>query len=369
VAAVTLSLFLSGLILVPGVRRQRADATAESFLLIALVLTLFTCILRWQNTSDSKLRNRIIAFTCALVLFDLVATGSQTRPNTGTGDPGLTPPPGVQFVTNKVSSNLYRADTTQAPTGWNTMSALWSLSSANGMDPFLLDDTVRYRSPFSQLKGRQFTLIRTDSPLFDLAGIRYVISLNPEVPGLTKVFNGFGHVFENPRALPRFFLVGAVSFAKDPAEAINAIDNHKIDPSRVAIIATSDIASSDTSAFNGLQVPAASGELGEVRLLDYSPNTIDLQVQASRPAVLVATETFWKDWQGYVDGHPQPIVRADGLFRAMLVPAGSHSIRMHIVPRALYRGAILSVFSLLLTALLLAVPSSHQETAKRSASY
>jgi uncharacterized membrane protein YfhO len=62
----------------------------------------------------------------------------------------------------------------------------------------------------------------------------------------------------------------------------------------------------------------------------------------------VITETYWPDWKASVDGQPQPLVRADGLFRAVPVPAGSHEVRMKIVPSLLYAGAALSLGGLLL---------------------
>jgi uncharacterized membrane protein YfhO len=71
-------------------------------------------------------------------------------------------------------------------------------------------------------------------------------------------------------------------------------------------------------------------------------------VTASRPAVLVASETFWPDWHATVNGGTQPIVRANGIFRAIPVGAGVHDVRMFIRPRMLYAGEAISFLGLLL---------------------
>jgi uncharacterized membrane protein YfhO len=85
-----------------------------------------------------------------------------------------------------------------------------------------------------------------------------------------------------------------------------------------------------------------------VDVINYEPNEIHLRVTAQRRAVLVATETFWDEWNATEDGGSVPLVRADGLFRAVPVSAGTHEIRMRIVPRSMYLGAAISLASLIL---------------------
>jgi uncharacterized membrane protein YfhO len=54
-----------------------------------------------------------------------------------------------------------------------------------------------------------------------------------------------------------------------------------------------------------------------------------------------------------IDGQARPLVRADGIFRAVAVPSGVHQVRMYIVPTRLYLGGAISLAGLLLAAVCL----------------
>ena len=55
-------------------------------------------------------------------------------------------------------------------------------------------------------------------------------------------------------------------------------------------------------------------------------------VVCPRPTALVRRETWFAGWSAQLDGHPTAIRRADGLFQAVAVPAGSHQITFTYVP-------------------------------------
>lgn len=323
--------------------------SSATLLWVAAILACCGLLTRGQETYDHSGRKRLSAVFCVIIAADLITVGSSNILNTALGSRAGTPG-AVSFLRQRLGPlPLYRVDTTGVSGSWQTQVAEWRLPSANGMDPLLLDDTVTYRAPFSTVAGRQFTLTSFQSPLLDLAGIRYIITPTKEVPGAVQVYQGEVNVFENSRALPRFFLVGSVVPARNTGTAVALIAKGSIDPAQVAVIAPRD-----ASRFSGLAGPATTAELGTVKLDSYSPNRLTVQVETRRPAVLVATETFWKDWHATVDGTRVPITRADGIFRALRVPAGKHSVTMFIVPTMLYAGAGISLFGLLISLLVCA---------------
>jgi hypothetical protein len=65
----------------------------------------------------------------------------------------------------------------------------------------------------------------------------------------------------------------------------------------------------------------------------------------SRSRILVANETFCRGWVAIVDGASAPIFRANGLVRAVPIPAGSQDVEMRFAPRALSIGRSVSVAS------------------------
>jgi hypothetical protein len=326
----------------------RIGVSTSTLFWVAAMLGCCGLLLYRQRDADFLARGKISGALCLLIAVDLITVGSSNVMNTAPGG-GQEQPQAVNWLKERLGVlPLYRIDTTGTWGSWQTRVPEFRVPSANGMDPLLLLDTEAYRAPFSSVSGRQFTITSFQSPLLDIAGIRYIVSPQREIPGTRLVYSAEANIFENSRAFPRFFLVGAVVPAADISTAVQLIDNRKIDPARVAVVSAAD-----ADAFKNLAGPANSAELGDLKLLSYSPNQLRLQVSTIRPAVMVAAETFWKDWHAVVDGRPQPIVRADGIFRAVIVPAGTHQITMFITPTILYVGGAISTVGLLLALLLI----------------
>ncbi len=67
-------------------------------------------------------------------------------------------------------------------------------------------------------------------------------------------------------------------------------------------------------------------------------------IQAALPAdgYLALFDTYDPDWKVDVDGGPAPLMRADGLFRAVHLVRGRHVVTFSFRPRAFYAGAAIS---------------------------
>jgi uncharacterized membrane protein YfhO len=72
---------------------------------------------------------------------------------------------------------------------------------------------------------------------------------------------------------------------------------------------------------------------------------------------LVVRDTFFPGWSATVDGEPVPLWRADYLFRAVPVPAGTHVVELDFRSRALEHGLVVSLLAALATAALALFPS------------
>ena len=81
-------------------------------------------------------------------------------------------------------------------------------------------------------------------------------------------------------------------------------------------------------------VPPLTGQgtTGQVTLLDYLPGRFHLRTTSTQPAVLRIAEKFDPDWKAWLDGQPVPHLRLDYIFQGMLVPAGTHEVRLVYAP-------------------------------------
>ena len=94
----------------------------------------------------------------------------------------------------------------------------------------------------------------------------------------------------------------------------------------------------------GLVTPA-SDTRPIARVTAYGAHEVVIEASATRPALVVLTDTDYPGWRASVDGSPVPIIRADTLFRAVAIPPGEHVVRFEYAPWSVLAGAAISVIA------------------------
>ncbi|MGE5414335.1 MAG: YfhO family protein, partial [Syntrophomonadaceae bacterium] len=84
-----------------------------------------------------------------------------------------------------------------------------------------------------------------------------------------------------------------------------------------------------------------------VRLVARSPSRVALEARAPAPAVLVLLDAWESGWSARLDGADAPVLRADGAFRAVRVPAGAHRVEFVYFPPRLFEGLALGAVGIL----------------------
>jgi uncharacterized membrane protein YfhO len=79
---------------------------------------------------------------------------------------------------------------------------------------------------------------------------------------------------------------------------------------------------------------------------------VEIEAETAGEVLLVLTDTYYPGWEARVDSVPVEIFRANGLHRAVRVPAGRHSVVFEYRPASLRWGLALSVGSGLVLGLL-----------------
>jgi len=162
---------------------------------------------------------------------------------------------------------------------------------------------------------------------------------------------GEARIYENPRAMPRAWLVPEALNLK-PEDILSAIKTSKLpdgrafDPSRVALV-------EEPLSF----ASQANDQPTSTRITQFSNTYMEVQTASTSPSILVTSDVYYTGWQATLDKAPVQIFRADYALRAMKVPAGTHTIRFEFVPKTFYYGVAISIFSLLLLVGLLALSS------------
>ncbi len=78
----------------------------------------------------------------------------------------------------------------------------------------------------------------------------------------------------------------------------------------------------------------------------FSTQSLQAEIEASAPSLVVCSQTFYHDWRAYVDGKPTRLLRANYAFQALEVPAGRHQVRLAYEDGAFRAGSLISCLSL-----------------------
>jgi hypothetical protein len=152
--------------------------------------------------------------------------------------------------------------------------------------------------------------INTD--VLNMLNARYVV-----VPGQ----GGQAMVQRNPEALGNAWFVDAYQFVDDPNAEILALND--FNPADTAII--------DKCFAEMVQGKNLERDSNSVIVMEhqkpYNPGYVVYKTKTSKDQLAVFSEVYYApDWRAYIDGKPADYFRVDYILRAMVVPAGEHTI-------------------------------------------
>jgi hypothetical protein len=88
---------------------------------------------------------------------------------------------------------------------------------------------------------------------------------------------------------------------------------------------------------------AIGGSYRPARILQSVPNRVEIEVTGDSPGFLVLTDIWFPGWQCFVDGQASKLYRANYLFRAVAVPAGTCRVDFRFNPESYRLGKIISL--------------------------
>ncbi len=184
-----------------------------------------------------------------------------------------------------------------------------------------------------------------------LFGVRTVDGYNPLIPGnfsrsWTLPAGTFGKLWAlqgwltGPRQAPPEGELqnswGAVRFYRspDPRPFCWVAEKTDVLPDEEAVWTTMQSADFDpyqrtllTGSVDGSLLPSSGVFQSAGDWIPKGPNEEGFQLQLPRQALVVFSETVFPGWKAWIDGQPARIYTADGLLRALEVPAGAHDVK------------------------------------------
>jgi len=100
---------------------------------------------------------------------------------------------------------------------------------------------------------------------------------------------------------------------------------------------------------------APSAQPDVISLVEEKPNYLKYDAQAGNARLAVFSQIYYPyGWQAFIDGKKSDYIRADYAMRAIVVPAGKHTIEFRFEPKTLKTGKSISLVGSLLVLLLIA---------------
>ena len=143
----------------------------------------------------------------------------------------------------------------------------------------------------------------------------------------------------NPDAFGNAWIVSDIKWVTTPNEEIAAIEN--TDVKTTAIV--NDEFRNVIGDFNPSSVS------GTIKLDSYKPNELVYSFNSSKDELVVFSEIWTnKGWTLWIDGNESPLIRADYILRAAVIPAGNHEIMMRYEPKIWKVGNTIQLISSLI---------------------
>ena len=131
-------------------------------------------------------------------------------------------------------------------------------------------------------------------------------------------------------------MVREVVAARDRDELYHTLGSPDFDPLQTAVL------------WQPIPLKPAPGAEDEVLITSDTPAYIGLQARLDAPGLLVLSEVTYPGWRVYVNDKPARLYEADGVLRAVLLPAGESKVVFRFLPLTLYVGVALSSLTVLL---------------------
>lgn len=158
---------------------------------------------------------------------------------------------------------------------------------------------------------------------------------------------GEWHIFKSLIFAPRAFLAETVQTYKNEVDFSEKFFSTSFDPTRSVLLPALPMKLSKNTA------------TGSAIITNYKTDSVSILTKSNATKILVLTDTYYPGWIAKIDGKPSEIIRANWTQRALLVPAGTHTVTFHYEPQSVRVGFVLSMISIGLLILVITSRPKH----------
>jgi hypothetical protein len=209
----------------------------------------------------------------------------------------------------------------------------------------------------------------TDGPLEHRIGAHAVSLLGYRRLGDPSAADASLLLYENADAVPRAYVATTPRLASSPYEALLLLTDPAFDPLRDVVLegVSAELAEALLARASGEDVGRDASARAEIAA--YEPTRVAIDATTAEGGLLVLTDLHYPGWIAEVDKVPAEILRANYLFRAVRLDAGTHRVEFRYAPESFRRGGVVTLFAALAALAMIAWPRRRQgahEVARRT---
>ena len=306
-------------------------------LLVSTATVASLAIVLSAYTSHDRLRNQLVAALVILAFAEMTMDSKTMR--YAPDDLFTNPPFEISFI--KKNIGLYRTLTMGYDFGVrHELGSAFGIQEATAinqgtlpayMDYFhsmiSLDESQRvFYDYYPSLRSMEDTpdINTLDWAAVNLLGVKYIIAPANFTQyramfiehGLIPVMNaGTVYVYENPGVVPRAFTVDMHWSPQKEAVSLSPDDLSGLEPATIAL---------------------------------YRNNEVLLHGTVNERSLLVLTDNWQENWKAFVNGERSNILRVNGTFRGVQVPAGAYEVRFYYQPGTMNLAMLTTTIMILL---------------------
>lgn len=228
--------------------------------------------------------------------------------------------------------------------GRPNLTRLWSIPSGSGYGSLILKRINELLS--MSLQGSVGgNWMSSSNKSLDLMSVRYVSARTKDpVSKRWQLVRQYGSsvILENLHALPRAWVVPKVIEASREQIRDTIISGGpRFKPYEFAFV-------ENHLVFEGSRDPNA-----KVQITKIEKSSMEIRVETANPAFLVVSDVYYPGWIATVNNTSAQIYRTNYLFRGVLVPSGSSTVRMEFKPTSFRLGLLITIGSLVIVAVVM----------------
>ena len=194
----------------------------------------------------------------------------------------------------------------------------------------------RYQDIITQYLGGELNQLRGTKSIQEMMQVMAQLKVANMLNTKYIIYNPEAQPISNPFAFGNAWIANDIKWVDTPNDEIDAIGTTELQ--NTAILHKEFAQQVGNYRLTDSILP-------QIVLTEYQPNKLTyrfsgVSTSSTTADYLVVFSEIWtsKGWKMYIDGQEQPLLRANYLLRAALVPSGEHEIVMEYAPKAYKTG-------------------------------